>query len=254
MDELTGKLIPEDFQVNTYLQEDLVRIYKICFDMHRLQTDSDSNRKFGGTNDAKDLYDRLRRFRPRLERSLQRGHVYWGFLKKRRFDQWDIAVCIKYFLSFLCITTWCGRLPGAPIAIETLGIVRQAKQLSGLHQSSILRREIRDIEQLFWATRESDIASLIFMVGFGTFWASIIFTIAQIFRIDILLSIAFWAGLLSSLGAILATNHFLRKLYILLQLQSTLGGKIRQSRSIDQRCRQHSESSSRHMDSNLCRH
>jgi hypothetical protein len=100
-----------------------------------------------------------------------------------------------------------------------------------LHQSQILRREIRDLDGLYWATRESDIASLIFMSSFLVFVSSIVFTIARIFHIAVLEKIAFWATTTSALGAILATFHFWRKFLILVKLMATLGIKIRNAKS-----------------------
>lgn len=228
---LTSKFIVDDYHVNSYVQEYLVNIYKTCYDMYGLLS-QDVDRKIGNS-EAMALFDRLRRFRPRLEGSLQRGPVRFGFLKKRSFGQWDISVVFKYFWSFLCFSSRSGSCPGAPVVTETLGIVKQARHLSGLHRSTILRREIRDLEALFWATRESDVASQIFMVGFSVFVVSIVFTIARIFGIGILTDIAFWATLASSFGAILALNHLVRKFFILLKLQVILGRKARAATSTD---------------------
>ena len=46
--------------------------------------------------------------------------------------------------------------------------------------------KIRDLQGLYWATRESDIASLIFMSTFLVFVASIVFKIAGLFHISVL--------------------------------------------------------------------
>jgi hypothetical protein len=149
---------------------------------------------------------------------------------------WDCAVAFKYFYSIFCYTSRGGNtLPMAPTSIETLGIVKEARLLSESNSSQVLGREIRDLESLYWATRESDIASLIFMTGFLVFITSIVFTIARIFRIQVLLNIAFWASLASALGAVLATFHLWRKFWILVKLASTLGSKSRTAPSSDDR-------------------
>jgi hypothetical protein len=234
---LTAKFLADTYHVNSYIQECLVNIYKTCEDMHFLLTQK-VNRS---ANDAaaKKLFDRLIRFRPKLAKSLQRGPTRFGFLKKRKFFDWDVMVVFKFFLSYICFSSKAGSLPLAPISTETLGIVKQTRNLSGLHQSVILRREIRDLETLYWGTRESDIASLIFMSGFLVFIASILFTIARIFSIAILLDIAFWATLPSALGAILASFHLVRKFFILTNLWGILAGKTRNAASTDDRERIH---------------
>jgi hypothetical protein len=147
---------------------------------------------------AKKLFDRLRHFCPMLEKSLQCGLNRFGFLKKKRpFGQWDIPVVIKYFLTYFCYSSKSVSLPGAPASTETLGILKQTHALLGIHQGVILHHDIRELETLYWATRESDIASLILMSGFFVFIASILFMIARIFSIQILVDFAFWLGISS---------------------------------------------------------
>jgi hypothetical protein len=108
-----------------------------------------------------------------------------------------------------------------------LSIIKHAKHLSNIHGDNTLCREIRDLETLHWATRESDIASLVFMSGFFVFVASIVFTIAFVFRIAVLTELAFWLSLTSAFGAILGSFHLWRKLLILVKLGATLSAKIR---------------------------
>ena len=198
---LTTKFIVDTYHVNSYVQEDLVHIYKTLDDMHRLLTQDVNRTK--KIREARDLFDRLTRFRDDLEGTLQRGATRFGFVKRRHLFQWDCTVVFKYFYSLLCCSSRSCALPTAPISTKTLSIIKHARHLSGLHDSQILRREIRDLEGLYWATRESDIASLIFMSAFLVFIASIVFTIARIFHISVLEDIAFWATAISAFGAIL---------------------------------------------------
>jgi hypothetical protein len=228
---LTSKFIVDTYHVSSYIQEYLVNIYKTCEEMHYLLTTQlDRN---VGASEAKALFDRLGRFHHRLEGTLQRGPTRWGFVKQRRFTQWDISAFVGHFYGLFCVSSRTKTTPGAPVSTETLGIVKQARHLSGLHGSLILRREIRDLEGLFWATRESANGSLIFMAGFFVFCASVLFTIARIFRIEILVDVAFWASLPSSYGAALVSFHWVRKFWLLLGLQGVLGKKIKSSTSTD---------------------
>jgi hypothetical protein len=235
--KLTTYFIPELYHVNSYLQQYLVDIFKILESMHYLLTQKVD--KESGGNAALKLFDRLNDFTPVLDKSLQRGYTYWGFLKKRRIWHWDCTVVFRYFYSLLCCARADGSLPLAPIQTETLGVVKQARALSTHHQNQILRREVRDLEVLYWATRESDIASLIFVSGFLVFIASWIFSISRIISraggSETVTDVAFWAVLASATGAILGAVHLVRKFFILISLWFTLGRKARVAPSVDDR-------------------
>jgi hypothetical protein len=232
MNLITGHFIVDTYHVNSYVQENLVRIYKTLDDMYRLLT-QDVNKANGG-DEARIMFERLTLFRDDLESTLQYGSTRWGFVKRRPLSQWDCTVVFKYFYSLLCCSTRSCFLPTAPISAETLSIIKQARHLSRLHDSKILRREIRDLDGLFWATRESDIASLIFTSTYLVFVSSIVFSIARIFDIKVLEDIAFWGTLASGIGAILAMFHLWRKFVILVKLMFTLGTKNKKARtSID---------------------
>jgi hypothetical protein len=98
-------------------------------------------------------------------------------------------------VGHFCYSSKSVSLPGAPASTETLGILKQTRALSEIQQGAILRRELRELETLYWATRESDIASLILMSGFFVFIASILFMIARIFSNQTLVDFAFWLGI-----------------------------------------------------------
>lgn len=229
--KLTQKFIADIYQESSHTRDYLVKIYKSADEMHYLLTTAvDRN---VGSAESLALFRRLRRFRVYLESTLQRGPTRWGFIKQRKLWQWDISASLIYFYSLLCISSRTVTRRTAPISIETLGIVKQTRHLSGLHGSTVLSREIRDLEGLYWATRESDTASLTFMAGFLVFFASVIFTIARIFSISVLTTVAFWATVASAYGASLAVFHLIKKTKILVSLQATLGQKARSSTSSD---------------------
>lgn len=237
---LTSKFIVDTYHVNSYMQEYLVNIYKECDDLVRFLTQSDKS----GAQEAANLFQRLVKFRPRLERSLQRGPTRWGFVKKRRFLQWDMFVLVTFFWDALCCATKKGSPPGALISTETLSLVKQARYVSTQNNSRILRREIRDLEALYYATKESDIGSLIFMAGFFTFLSNTLATCANIFQIntdgqayrnfETVISVTL---LTTAFGAIISAFHFFRKFFILVRLFCILGGKVRQATSTDARDR-----------------
>ena len=134
---------------------------------------------------------------------------------------------LRYFYSLL----WSPRYSStkfSPIQNEILYVLRRTKGLSKARQSTVLRREVRDLATLYWATRESDIASMVFLSGFLTFFASVVFTVARIFRLERLNDFAYVAFATSSLGAILAAFHFVRKLALLTRLWFELSSKAKQ--------------------------
>lgn len=161
-EELAGKFIAESYHHSSYIQESLVDLYKTCSEMvDLLEQEQDEDRRTNGAA-TEHLFIRLKNFVPRLNNSLQRGHIYWGFLKHRRFGHWDICVVLRYFYSLVWYASPRSTNPVAPIQTETLGVLREARNVSSNFQHTVLRREIRDLDHLFWATRESDVASMIF--------------------------------------------------------------------------------------------
>ena len=223
---LTTHFIVDTYHVNSYVQESLVNIYKTLDEMLRMLTDHCSIDADKGVV-ALTIFRRLDDFRGELEGTLQRGATRFGFVKRRRLLQWDCIAMFKYLYSLVwCSTRFC-FLPTAQISTKTLSLIKHAKYLSHLHGSKILLREIRDLESLHWATRESDIASLVFCSGFFVFVASFAFELAHILKIDVLVQFAFWATLTSAFGAILGTFHLWRKLLILVNLMLTLTSKHR---------------------------
>lgn len=222
------ELIADTYHVNSYVQESLVHVYRNVEEMISLisKPKNDVERTNSKT---KELFVYLVHFENRLERSLQRGPVLWGFLKSRRFVHWDMSIVVRYFYSLLWTFIPVGNCAIAPIEHQTAIVLRQLRSLSNDHEKKCLRREIRDVESLYWATRESDIASLIFVSSFLTFVTSIIFSVARLVGIEYLVNLAFFSAAASALGAILAVFHLIRKFFILLRLWILLwikGNKI----------------------------
>jgi hypothetical protein len=225
--------IPEVYHANSYLQEDLVEIFKVCDEI--LAELSEAANMMRETNRSFHFFLRLAEFGPRLEQSLQRGHVYWGFYKVRKFREMDLCLIFRYFCSLLCCSSSSFNIPLSTIENETYGIIKEAQAVYDIHNGAFFKREIRDLEYLYWATRESDIASMIFVSSALVFIVSWIFSISRIItRLggpSVVTDLGFWASLASAIGAILAAFHFARKSLILMGLWCTLGGKVRTASS-----------------------
>ncbi|KAG7354351.1 hypothetical protein IV203_003707 [Nitzschia inconspicua] len=226
---LSTYYIAEVYQVNSYIQEDLVGLYKACEEIHEMLQDDVNDSQESALSSH--LFERINNFSPRLERSLQRGHIYWGFLKQRSLFDWDVCIVIRYFWSLLCCSSRQYSIPFSSIENETYGIIKEAKAICNIQKGAYFKRAIRDLEYLYWATRESDIASMIFLSSSLSFVVSWIFSISRIVtRLGgpkQLSEIGFWASLASAIGAILAAFHFVRKSLILAGLWCTLWGKVR---------------------------
>lgn len=217
-------LIADAYHENSYVQESLVDVYRTVEEMMFLIRERSDD--FGiASSKAEELFLFLVKFEDRLEASLQRGPVRWGFVKTRRFAHWDISIVVRYFCSLLWMFIPCAGCSIAPIENQTASVLSQLRTLSKETEKKHLRREIRDVETLYWATREGDIASLIFVSAFLTFVASIVFTVALVFGIGSLTDLAFFSAAASGLGAVLAVFHFVRKLCILVKLWITLWAK-----------------------------
>jgi hypothetical protein len=180
--------------------------------------------------DMGELYQMLLMFRPRLEASIQRGEVWFGFLKERKCNQWSLPVTFSYLFRPLL-----SKRVGS-IALETLEILTNVKRArDNAERRDFLRRETRDLEELYFATNESEIGSMIFLSGSIVFASSTLLTILVVFASPSnpkdpypLLEITRLAiGIGSLFGAVLAVFHLIRKMKHLLKLNATLGkGKM----------------------------
>ena len=117
--------------------------------------------------------------------------------------------------------------------IENRQLAGNLRDLSNLNGGTMLQRECLDFETCYWAHRESQIASLVFVMAFFVFLASSIFTFARIFGIDGLEDAAFWAAAPSTFGAVLASFHLCRKLSILNGLQKKVANKKSKAQNSD---------------------
>mmetsp|Transcript_1925 Transcript_1925/g.3932 ORF Transcript_1925/g.3932 Transcript_1925/m.3932 type:complete len:2302 (-) Transcript_1925:37-6942(-) len=209
------------YHQSSYIQESLVDIYDVT---NRIL----AYEQLGGTGaeKAEELFAKLQQFEPRLKASLQEGRIQWGFVKKRKFTQWDICAVISYIRGLFYSNRVERNIGDAPVEVETAYLSQKLHELSTDNGGTMLKREYIGLETCYWAHRESLVASCVFVAASLVFLASILFTIARIGDIGVLIDVAFWTALPSSLGALLATSHLYRKMGILLGLI----GKIKDKR------------------------
>lgn len=230
---LLCELIVDSYHINSYLQEDLVNIYKCLEDaIYYLKPKVDPKLD---KKKARSLLEQLNEFTAVLDVSLQRGSIKWGFIKRRNFVHWDIVVVFRFLYSKSCC--FVGSVAGrwTPIESSSKQLLNKVKRLASKCDTTILRRETRDLEELYWATHESDMASMIFLSAFLVFAASIVFSVARLFGIQLLEQAVFWASVPSTFGAVLAIFHLLRKLCILFDLWRVLREKAASARKAEDR-------------------
>lgn len=232
---LCRHFIANVYHENSDLQDSLVKIYQICDYMYNQFTDGPMIKK-DGSNMAKNLLRRLRGFGPRLEKSLQSGQVFLGFLKHRRILQWNIFVVVRFFYGLCCCARAGGSTPLAPIQTETYGILKGAQELSKYHNNRLLRREVCDLRNLHFATRESDMASTMLVAAFLIHFASWSFMVIRLIELfietgDLVLDIGFFASLTAVVGVIVTSFRLLRKFFTLVVIWWKLGRKARKNSS-----------------------
>lgn len=236
---LVTKFIAGIFHESSYLQEDLVNIYKELNDMLDLAKKAPSN----GIAGALEIYRNLLSFKPALEASIQRGAIEYGFLRSCAWHQTALPVSLKFILSPIL-----GR---AAIGAKTLVALKGVESLRSADPSveKTFSRPIRDLTELYFATKESESSSMVILSSYMTFSLSWVFSIIRVIEISsprieagdlegqsdyewlrTLINVAQWASLGTLLGAFIAVFHFFRKLKHLFGLISALARQRRDPR------------------------
>ena len=217
---IVQQFLPCTFQDNSYLQEDLVAIYESLEEMLQMLK-SPNNCALDGSHD---LFHALVALQENLESSVEKGEIRFGFLKSRKLHQQSLWISIRFLFLFMF---GCGTLSKIRNAVSDAEKVR-----SRASKKNVLRREIQDLKELEFATKESEIASMIFLSALIVFLTSAIFTAFRLVTlaadeeaewVSVLSSATAFAAIGSLLGALLALFHFVRKIKHLISLNRILG-------------------------------
>ena len=214
------RLIATRYHENSYVQESLVMIVQALDEMCTLLARGDRKCDQASCSEAVITYKYLLYFEDKLRGSLQRGTVRWGFLKRRKIAHWDLSTVLRSTLEVLFYPLLMCEGSLRPVLFDTSCLISRLNALGD--SDGHMKRGLRDTRELYWATRESDRASLVFLSGFFAFVASVTFSVARLASIGYLEDLAFWGNAASAFGATLASLHFLRKLGILIGLWRSL--------------------------------
>jgi len=237
------------YEVSSYLQQHLVDLYELMMEMLLLTKNSGSVRT-GSHNGysrglSRGLYRRLFLFKDRLEPTLQRGPIAFGFFKQRSIRHTHLLATFQYFYNKMyCYRTGVNSFPTSveaadrvsnstmkPIAAEAYEIAEQMETLS-TEINVKCARATHELRSLHYATTESYVTSLVITSGFISFFTSIVFTTGNIcLAIDNDINAckdiqtgSFWAlGITSPIAAYLVVLMLSRKMGHL----STLGFALR---------------------------
>lgn len=231
---IVTKFIAGTFHESSYLQEDLVNIYKELNNMLDLAKKSPSN----GISGAVEVYRNLLNLKPTLQASIQRGDIKYGFQRSCAWHQTALPVAMKFIFSPILGRTSVGGKSWAALKdVESLRSTDPSVEKT-------LSRPIRDLTELYHATKESESSSMVILSSYITFWFSLLFSIIRVIEISgprtddgsdlvwvrTLLTIAQWASLGTLLGAFIAVFHFARKLRHLFGLDSALASRRKDPR------------------------
>ena len=251
-------LLPVTYNGNGYLQEDIVDMYTIAEEMVRL--DSTVDQTNAETSQlAMGMFERLILFRARLEPTLQRGDIRFGFIKipkfgKGLFQPWGP---VKYVIGKLYPSrtrrSGCCSIPKTveaskkassgckPIITDTEECAAQMSDLSDRITTPALRREVLELDSLFAATHESYVSSFIILFAFISLVTGIVFTIGNLLDLgglptghggyDLVRAATWSFGLLTPVTAFFAYWWLGKKVWVLFRLSLRLGFKSSENKS-----------------------
>lgn len=220
MRQVIQEFVTDRFHVSSYLQRDLVGIYRALDDILTLSKQG----KAIGMNGADKLFDMMLKLRPSLEASIERGEVKYGFLKSHAWYQTAIPVSLKFLFGWM----FCNQT----IASKTRVVLKQAESMAmESSKNNAIKRPVQDLRELYHATKESEVASMMFLSALIVFCFSIFFSFFRLLQVagvdagwvDTVLVAATWAALGTTLGSSIAAFHFVRKLRHLFSLDAGLG-------------------------------
>jgi hypothetical protein len=184
--KLLSEFIVDTYHVNSYLQADLVSVYEIIEEMYQIEAANDTTI----ADLAKTLLERLWLFAPRLEMSLQRGKILYGFHRVRAWKHGHVLTFLHYIWTYLWFiagifvkrdytSTWKMK----PVMVETWDLI-QLMEAIYIHlpvtRNQEFHRMIIEYQSLYFATNESNISSATIVSGYLSFFGGMTFFVGHV--------------------------------------------------------------------------
>jgi len=217
--------IPDVYQINSYVQESLVDLYKVCDEIHTLLAQKDKESCLEERQNASELFNRVTKFGPRLETSIDSTVM-----------NSDVYLTYRYLGSLLCISSSKGEMPFSPIETETYGIIKGTKVVSEANSGSVLKRPIHDLEYLHRVTLEGDKGAVVFLYALIVFMSCLLFIVSRILflafngkRFKLLTVIGLWLQMILIMAFVLAFRYYVyyfgHSLWLWVKISVKIGAK-----------------------------
>ncbi len=198
--------IPDVYQSNSYVQDSLVAVYRVCDEIHAVLTQDEKKTKVKQRDHVTNLFHRVIKFGIRLQASTS-----------SRAMNTSVYLTARYFGSIVCVSSSKEEFPFIPIETETYGIIKAARKVSEEHEGTILKRQIPDLEHLYRATVETDKGAVAYIAAFLIFVTSWIFIISRIVYLSfdeerIFVLVGKWSQLVFFFTTIVALRYFVASL------------------------------------------
>ena len=194
--------IPDVYQVNSYVQDSLVELYKVCDEIHTFMTQIDDRFGREEKGNIPHLFSRVSNFYINLKLS-----------SDSRLGNSNLYLTCRYLWSLVCCSSSSREFPMSSIENESAGIIKEMRLVSKAHKGSILKRQIQDMEYLRRAMLETDKGAMVFVWAALIFVASTIYGISRIIAITVgnnsfLTAVGLWSQLVSVFAALVAFRYY----------------------------------------------
>ncbi len=175
--QIRSHFIPDVYQKEAYLKDVLWQVHMACAEVVSVLK---SSGKYGTSCDKSiiPILESMPTFSVRLEKSLQTGPILWGFIRKgKTLPQYVLLAPFRYwtFKVYNTIMPKFGGVRWRPIPTAIRDIRTKVKEVNNFTGND-LKKETRDLKELFHATMESALASTIYFVACGSFTFAILLT------------------------------------------------------------------------------
>ncbi len=181
--QIRSHFIPDVYQKEVYLKDVLWQVHMACAEVVGA-LESSSKHGTSCDNSIIPILESMPTFSVRLEKSLQTGPILWGFIRKGKTLPQSVLFAPFRYLTFKVYNAIMPKLGGVawrPIPTAIRDIRTKVKEVSRFTGHD-LKKETRDLKELFHATMESALASTIYFVACGSFAFAILLTAFNAFN------------------------------------------------------------------------